>query len=91
MTQNREVIFYGSYANNQYCFNCGDYRGKIAERLTLPKVSGYLVAGVLIGPSIFKIFESYSEVVKYDIISELALSIIAFSIGSEFIYREIKN
>ena len=65
--------------------------GKIAERLTLPKVSGYLVAGVLIGPSIFKIFESYFEVVKYDIISELALSIIAFSIGSEFIYREIKN
>ncbi len=65
--------------------------GKIAERLTLPKVSGYLVAGVLIGPSIFKIFESYFEVVKYDIISELALSIIAFSIGSEFIYREIKK
>lgn len=65
--------------------------GKIAERFKLPNVSGYIVFGLLLGPSIFKLFSSTSEVAQYDIISEIALSIIAFSIGSEFIISEMKK
>jgi Kef-type K+ transport system membrane component KefB len=64
--------------------------GKIAGIFKLPNVSGYLVAGLLIGPSLLK-FVSPDDVGKFGIISEFALAIIAFSIGSEFVFSEIKK
>ena len=56
--------------------------GKLAKLIKLPNVTGYLVGGLLLGPSVFNIiphdtFESFS------IISSVALGFIAFSIGTE--------
>lgn len=65
--------------------------GKLAERFKLPNVSGYLIFGLLLGPSITGLFSSIDEINKFNIISEIALAIIAFSIGSEFIIKEIKK
>lgn len=62
--------------------------GKVARVFKLPNVSGYLVAGLLLGPSFFK-FVSGQDIETYSVISELALAIIAFSIGSEFIIKDI--
>jgi len=56
----------------------------------LPNVSGYLVIGLLLGPSFFNIVSS-SDVKSLEIISELALAFIAFSIGSEFVIKDMKQ
>ena len=56
----------------------------------MPNVSGYLVIGLLLGPSFFNIVSS-SDVKSLEIISELALAFIAFSIGSEFVIKDMKQ
>lgn len=62
--------------------------GKVAKWLKLPSVSGYLIAGLFLGPSLFD-FVSAEEAESFEIISELTLSFIAFGIGSEFMLKDI--
>lgn len=62
--------------------------GKLAGLLKLPSVSGYLVIGLLLGPSFFN-FVSATDSKSLEIISELALAFIAFSIGSEFVVKDM--
>ena len=57
--------------------------GKLAKLVKLPNVTGYLVAGLLVGPSVLGIIPE-AALSGFDIISEVALGFIAFSIGSEF-------
>lgn len=64
--------------------------GRIANRLKLPNVSGYIVAGLLIGPSFLNLIKS-GEASQFDIINEVALAAIAFSIGSEFLLKDLKK
>lgn len=66
----------------------GAIGGKVANRFNLPNVSGYLVAGLFLGPSFFHHINS-GDIETFSIISELALAIIAFSIGSEFIIKDM--
>ena len=56
---------------------------KLAKLVKLPNVTGYLVAGLLVGPSVLGIIPE-TALSGFDIISEVALGFIAFSIGSEF-------
>src|SRR5690554_2018163 len=71
--------------------------GVLANKLKLPNVSGYLVLGLLLGPSLGLIFSGYGGFITADdqsslkFISELALSFIAFSIGSEFNLKTLKK
>ncbi len=62
--------------------------GKIARIFKLPNVSGYLVAGLFLGNSFFK-FVSAQDIEAFSVISELALAVIAFSIGSEFVIKDM--
>lgn len=62
--------------------------GKAAKRLKLPNVSGYLVFGLLIGPSFTKCLNS-SDLESFLVISEFALAAVAFSIGSEFVMKDM--
>lgn len=62
--------------------------GKIAGIFKLPNVSGYLVAGLFLGPSFLK-FIGAQEINTFSVINELALAVIAFNIGSEFIIKEM--
>ncbi|HCW03480.1 MAG TPA: cation:proton antiporter, partial [Clostridium sp.] len=64
--------------------------GKLAGLVKLPNVSGYLVLGLLLGPSFFNLVSS-SDAQSLEIISELALAFIAFSIGSEFVIKDMKE
>jgi len=57
--------------------------GRLAKFLKLPNVTGYLFAGLLLGPS-FLNFIPAEMVGGFSIISDIALGLIAFSIGSEF-------
>lgn len=62
--------------------------GKIAGIFKLPNVSGYLVAGLFLGPSFLK-FIGAQEINTFSVINELALAVIAFNIGSEFIIKDM--
>lgn len=64
--------------------------GRVARLVKLPNVSGYLVFGLLLGPSFFN-FISPADVQSFNIINELALAAIAFSIGNEFVLKEMKR
>lgn len=62
--------------------------GKVARIFKLPNVSGYLVAGLFLGPSFFKFISSY-DMESFSVINELALAAIAFSIGNEFVIKDM--
>lgn len=62
---------------------------RIVKRIGLPNVTGYLVAGLLIGPSILNIFPE-SSLDECAVISNVALGFIAFSIGGEFKLSTVK-
>ncbi len=61
----------------------------VAKLVKLPNVTGYLVAGLLIGPYCFRLV-SADTLATLDIITVAALGFIAFSIGSEFKLSHIK-
>lgn len=64
--------------------------GRAVKLLRLPNVTGYLIAGLLIGPYIFKLVPL--DLVKgLELVSEIALAFIAFSIGSEFKLSYLKK
>lgn len=68
----------------------GAIGGKITSHFKLPNVSGYLVAGLLLGPSFLHYLNS-GDIDSFTIISEFALGIIAFSIGNEFTIKEMSK
>jgi len=57
--------------------------GRIAKLLKMPNVTGYLIAGLILGPSILNVIPT-SMVSGFKVVSDIALAFIAFSIGSEF-------
>lgn len=57
--------------------------GRVAKLVKLPNVTGYLVAGLLIGPSALGIVPD-TFLTDSAVISDVALGFIAFSIGNEF-------
>lgn len=69
----------------------------IARKFKMPNVSGYLVLGLLLGPSMGLIFKGYPGFItmeennSMEFIGEIALAFIAFSIGSEFAIKAIKK
>ena len=76
---------------------------RICKLLKLPAVTGYLLAGVLVGcfcigsvalPGGYHLgfsAKDFSDIEEIKIISEIALGFIAFSIGSEFKLSELKK
>jgi len=68
----------------------GMIMAKILSKFKLPNVTGYLIAGLIIGPSVLGIIPQESSD-KLSIISEAALSFIAYSIGSEFNIQNLKS
>lgn len=64
--------------------------GRIARRLNLPNVTGYLIGGLFLGPSFLNIVTE-ADVGAVSFVNELALSAIAFNIGGEFLIKEIKR
>ncbi len=63
---------------------------RVVKRIGLPNVTGYLVAGVLIGPCFLQIIPSV-WIEELTLLVNVALGFIAFSIGGEFRISKIKN
>ena len=71
---------------------------RVAKKLKLPAVTAYLVAGLLLGPYCIGTlhitglgFNTLEEVAALDIISQVALGFIAFTIGNEFRLEQLKH
>ena len=63
---------------------------RIVKRIGLPSVTGYLVAGVIIGPCCFQIIPE-TWVHSLNLLVTVALGFIAFSIGGEFRLSKLKT
>lgn len=57
--------------------------GRLGKFIKLPNVTGYLIAGLLLGPSFLDLIPP-DMVNGFTVISDIALAFIAFSVGSEF-------
>ncbi|GAA0725684.1 cation:proton antiporter [Clostridium malenominatum] len=62
--------------------------GRLAKHFKLPNVTGYLIAGLFIGSSFFNLIGE-AELQSLSIVNEVALAAIAFSIGSEFVLKDM--
>lgn len=63
---------------------------RIMKAIHLPNVTGFLIAGLLVGPYCLRILDG-ENLKSFSIISTVALGFIAFSIGSEFKISNIKK
>ena len=63
---------------------------RIVKLVKLPNVTGYLIAGLLIGPSVLGLIDK-ATVESFNMIVTLALGFIAFSIGGEFKLGTLKK
>ena len=71
---------------------------RLAKLLKLPAVTAYLVAGILVGPYVLGQFGvpglgfiDRADVESYELLSDVALGFIAFSIGNEFRLSQLKK
>lgn len=58
----------------------GFFGGLAAERLRFPRITGYIVIGILLSPSLLNII-SGASIKNLDIMTDIALGIVAFLIG----------
>ncbi len=70
---------------------------RVVKLIKLPAVTGYLIAGIIIGPFLLGSFNidgigiTTSELEGLRILSELALGFIAFAMGNEFRLSQLKK
>lgn len=71
---------------------------RLSKKIGLPAVTAYLIAGIVLGPFVLgRIgikglgFTSESYIQQFDILSNLALGFIAFTIGNEFRVKDLEK
>lgn len=64
--------------------------GKLAKKAHLPKVSGYLITGIIIGPSVLGLVSS-DVVAGLSMVNDIALGLIMFAIGGVFELNHIRT
>ncbi len=64
--------------------------GKAVSRYRLPKITGYMLAGILLGPFLLNAISEQS-VQNLQLINNIALGLIALTAGGEFRYRDMKG
>ncbi len=63
---------------------------RITKKAKLPNVTGYIIAGIVIGPYVLKLIPS-EMVGKMGFVSDIALSFIAFGVGRFFVKESFKE
>lgn len=72
------------------CLLTGILLGKLMVKFNVPSVPGYIIAGLILGVSGFK-FINNENLETFAFISDFALGIIAFNIGSELNIKVLKK
>ncbi len=65
--------------------------GRLAKAANVPSMIGFLVSGIIFGPSVLGIFPENIIAEDLNIITEIALALIAFSIGGSLRIAELKS
>ena len=68
----------------------GSFGGRFFQKLKIPQVVGYIVTGIIIGSSGFKVLGD-SLIAALDPVSTVALSLIGFLVGAELKIDVIKK
>lgn len=68
----------------------GYFAGRLAERLKLPAITGYIVAGLFLGDSFSGIVHE-TMAYRLNSITEIALGLIAITIGAEFDLAQLRR
>ncbi|WP_075350053.1 cation:proton antiporter [Algoriphagus marinus] len=68
----------------------GYLAGELAEKIQLPKISGYILAGLLLNPDLSGIM-SHEFVDQTDPLLSISLSVITFSIGGSLSIQNLKT
>lgn len=63
------------------------FAGRLTNLATMPRITGYILIGILCGPWVLK-FVTPAHLERFRLIDELALALIAFTAGSEL---QLKN
>ncbi len=94
----KEMLFLNELLNISVAMFAGLMLTRLGNKLKLPDVTAYLVAGVLIGPCVLGAlhipglgFSSFDELEALGAISDVALGFIAFSIGNEFRLSQLRE
>lgn len=66
------------------------YAGRAVKYARLPSLIGYMIVGVILGPSVLHLFDEPS-MERLSFITEIALGFVAFSIGSELNLSSLKR
>ncbi|MDQ7053026.1 MAG: cation:proton antiporter [candidate division KSB1 bacterium] len=66
------------------------FLGRFGTRFRLPKISGYILAGILFGPHLLNLL-SHAEIDRLRLIDGLALALIALIAGGELKMKEIQK
>ncbi|MBQ7472975.1 MAG: cation:proton antiporter [Oscillospiraceae bacterium] len=92
------MLFLNELLNISVAIFVGLMLTRLGNKFRLPDVTAYLVAGVLIGPSLLGGlnilglgFHSFEELETLGVISDMALGFIAFSIGNEFRLSQLRE
>ncbi len=64
--------------------------GHLVKFVRIPEVSGYIIAGIVLGPSVLG-WVSAENLIALQILSEVALGLILFSIGSVFEFSRFRR
>ncbi len=68
----------------------GYFIGKLIHKFNIPSVAGYIIAGLLLGESFLGVFgEGFIE--RTSLVSDMALALIAFTIGGELLKSSLKK
>ncbi|MBB6482054.1 cation:proton antiporter [Spirochaeta isovalerica] len=65
----------------------GYFLGKLADKVKLPEITGYIISGLLMGDAVFQMIPHDSELT---IVTDVALALIALTIGGEFSLSKLK-
>lgn len=68
----------------------GYFTGKLAEKIRLPSITGYIIAGLLLGSSVTNIIHE-DMAYRLTSVTEIALGLIAITIGAEFDIAKLKK
>ncbi len=81
-----DTIFYRDLA---YVFGAAVVGGGVAKALRQPLILGYVLGGILIGP--FTPGPAVSEIHQFELLAEIGVILLMYSIGLEFSFRELAS
>lgn len=64
--------------------------GLVAQKLRLPRVTAYLIVGLLLGPRVFNV-TSEEELHSLDMVGKLAMALVLFNMGTNFTLERLRR